>query len=44
LARALLLQASTIVVVFALITLALGSALLLAWRSLFLWLAYGRLA
>lgn len=42
LARALLLGAATIVVPFLLVTLALGGGLLLAWRSLALWLAYGR--
>lgn len=43
LARALLLGADTIVVAFTLVTLGLGGGLLLVWRSLFLWLAYGRL-
>ncbi len=43
LARAVLLGASTVVVAFALVTLAVGGGLLLAWRSLFFWFAYGRL-
>jgi hypothetical protein len=40
--RAGLLGSSTVVVAFALVTLGLGGALLLGWRSLALWLAYGR--
>jgi hypothetical protein len=40
--RALLLGNSTLAVAFALVTLGLGGALLLGWRSLALWLAYGR--
>lgn len=40
--RALVLGSSTLVVVFMLVTLALGGALLLAWRGLALWLVYGR--
>jgi len=43
LARALLLGAATVVVAFALVTLALGGGFLLLWRSLYVWLAYGRL-
>jgi len=43
LARALLLGADTVVVAFTLVTLALGGGLLLLWRSLFIWLAYGPL-
>ena len=42
-ARALLLQAGSVVVVFGLVTLLVGGGLLLAWRSLYLWLAHGRL-
>jgi hypothetical protein len=40
--RALLSGSATLVVVFVLVTLSLGGTLLLAWRSLALWLAYGR--
>jgi hypothetical protein len=40
--RAVLLGSATVVVAFALVTLGLGGALLLGWRSLALWLAYGR--
>jgi hypothetical protein len=43
LARALLLGAATVVVAFALVTLVLGGGFLLLWRSLYVWLAYGRL-
>jgi hypothetical protein len=40
--RAVLLGSSTLAVAFALVTLGLGGALLLGWRGLALWLAYGR--
>ncbi len=39
LARALLLRSATIVVIFMLVTLGLGGATLLLWRTLFVWAA-----
>jgi hypothetical protein len=44
LARALLLRAATIVVIFFLVTLGLGGAVLLAWRAVFWLIAHRRLA